>query len=556
MELISSFIRPFELDNPPLMRVGIAAMPAGEHLLLVDMHHIITDGISQSVLIRDFMSLYNGETLPALQLQYKDYAEWQQGMAQKKATEIRKEFWLRQLSPMPAPLELPIDFPRPLLKTYQGNWQGFTLSTAETRKLHSIAETEGATTFMLLLAAYNILLSKLSNQQDVLVGTVLAGRSHADLENIVGMFVNTLPLRNHPKGDMSFREFLSTVRSSTLASLENRDYQYEELIDALQLARDTSRNPLFDVIFSYQNFDRSELAVPGLTLSPYDDNNKVSKFDLALAASGSDEALYFDLEYSTALFKDETIARFIQYFRQILSAIVSDVDQKIDDIEIKMSAGDLEHLSRISKQALPAPKTKQQDIYEAPSNETEERLTAIWSDLLKIDPALISIDSNFFELGGHSLNATRLMLTIKKDFDHDLPLADVFSFPSIKELAAQISLRKDNAITTDESITLLKQGIGTIENIFFVHDGSGDVQGYVELVSELGNYNCWGLRSTTLSSFGPQSLKMQEAAANYIQRIKNIQPAGPYKIAGWSLGGSIGHEIVQQLEAAGETVDA
>ena len=332
--VIKQFVRPFDLEQAPLIRLGLIETNPQEHFLLVDMHHIITDGVTQRVLIQDFMALYANESLPELQLQYKDYAEWQQSSVQQERIAKQKEFWLNEFAETPTVLDLPTDLPRPLVRSYEGGLESFVLSAEATKKLRSVAAANDATMFMVVLAAYNILVSKLGGQEDVVIGTAVAGRPHADLENIVGMFVNTLPLRNYPKGELSFRDFLSSVRSATLAGFDNQDYQYEELIDVLQVERDTSRNPLFDVVFAYQNFEQSSLAVPGLLLTPYNNNHTVSKFDLILLATESGDELHFDVEYSAALFKKETIERFIEYFRNIVNAITLDVDKKIADIEV------------------------------------------------------------------------------------------------------------------------------------------------------------------------------------------------------------------------------
>jgi tyrocidine synthetase III len=332
--LIRKFVQPFMLDKAPLLRVALIELPKDEYLMLVDMHHIITDGVSHSVLVRDFMALYNNDPLPALQLQYKDYAEWQQGNKQQQKIAAQKAFWLRRFSELPPVLELPVDFPRPLVQDHRGGGERFSLTAAETRSLKLMAEAEGATLFMVLLSAYNILLARLSNQEDIVVGTAVAGRQHADLKNIVGMFVNTLPLRNYPTGSLSFRELLSAVKASTVAAFENQEYQYEQMVEELKIERDMSRNPLFDTTFSYQNFEETYLEIPGIRLEPYNSHHAQSKFDMTLAAAESGEQLVLDIVYSTALFRKETIRKFADYFRRIISAIVADVNIKIADINL------------------------------------------------------------------------------------------------------------------------------------------------------------------------------------------------------------------------------
>lgn len=332
--IISKFIRPFELEKLPLMRVGLIGISSGTQLLMIDMHHILTDGVSVNILSNDFMAFYNGEELPELQLQYKDYAEWQQSEEQKQERERRKTFWLSQFAGELPPAELPYDFQRPLVKSFDGSSIDFSIDADDTTRLHSIAEVEGATLFMVVLSIFNILLAKLSNEEDVVIGIPTAGRQHADLENIIGMFVNTLPLRNYPKGDLRFKEFLSEVKNNTLACIDNQSYPYEELIDQLKLERDTSRNPLFDVMFAYQNFERTGLNIPGLALKPWYRNRIISKFDLTLTAVEATDRIFLNMEYATALFTHQTVKRFISYFKKIVAEVIANADKKISDISL------------------------------------------------------------------------------------------------------------------------------------------------------------------------------------------------------------------------------
>lgn len=328
------FIKPFDLQSAPLMRVGIASTPQEEHLLIVDIHHIVTDGVSQAVLIQDFMAFYNNETLPPMALTYKDYAEWQQSEKQQEEIVKQRNFWKEQFASPPALLELPLDHKRPPVRKHGGAAVDFEISKADAARLQAIADQEGATLFMVVLAVYNILLAKLCNQEDIVIGTPVAGRQHADLENLIGMFVNTVALRNYPTSSQSFKDFLISVKESTHQCFAYQTYQYEELIDDLQVTRDTSRNPLFDVMFVFQNFSQAELELPGLTLEPQTWQSQTSKFDITLSTQESDEGLSFSFEYSTELFESATIERFVTYFKQIISAVTEDVDIRISDIDI------------------------------------------------------------------------------------------------------------------------------------------------------------------------------------------------------------------------------
>ncbi|UII31954.1 non-ribosomal peptide synthase/polyketide synthase [Fulvivirga ulvae] len=342
-DVIKAFIRPFDLEKSPLIRVGLLPISPGKHLLMVDMHHLISDGVSFGVLINDFMSLYNDETLQPLELQYKDYSEWLQKDEHKAAILRQRQFWLTEYSDEVNTLDLPADNPRPLSKSFRGESVSFEIDREETGRLKQITDTESATMFMAVLSMFNILLSKLGNQEDIIVGTPTAGRNHADLENMIGVFVNTLPLRNQVAGNLSFVQFLSQLKVKTLASFENQEYPYEELVDELKVPRDAGRNPLFDVMFVFQNIEESVLELPGLSLKPYHSGYSISKFDLTLSSAEVDGKLVMNFQYSTDLFKESTIKKFIQYFKQIVSEVTSNPEVRLSEIEI-LSEGEKDHL--------------------------------------------------------------------------------------------------------------------------------------------------------------------------------------------------------------------
>jgi amino acid adenylation domain-containing protein len=334
-EIIKDFIRPFDLTRPPLIRVGLISTDTPHtHILMVDMHHIVCDGVSLDILIKDFQQLWQEGALLDPVLQYKDYAIWERDAGQQHRIAGQKDYWCKEFAAAAPVLELPADYTRPMTKSDEGSSLSFTLDLAETTQLKTIGQQEGSTTFMVLLAVYNILLSKLSNQTDIVVGVPAAGRQHPDLEHMMGMFVNTLPLRNYPKEDLRFSEFLAAVRSRTLACFNQQDYPYELLIDDLHLPRDAGRNPLFDLMFVYQHAGVAELQLPGLVVKPFATTTTRAKFDLTLSAFENEEGIRLELEYATRLFKQETVARFIVYFHKIIDRIIQDQQVLLSDISI------------------------------------------------------------------------------------------------------------------------------------------------------------------------------------------------------------------------------
>jgi amino acid adenylation domain-containing protein len=332
--IIDRFIRPFDLSAAPLLRIGLIPLENRTHIFMVDMHHIISDGTSMGIMTRDFMALYGGKELAPLKVQYKDFSEWQNSAAEKEKISRQEEYWLRQFTGAIPALDLPYDFSRPPLKSYEGGTISFEINEEETAALNHMALEQGATLYMVLLAIYYIFLKKISGREDIVIGTPTAGRRHADLEPIIGMFINTLCLRNYSGKGESFSEFLQEVKVRTLGAFENQDYRLEDLIEKIDVNRETSRNPLFDVMFSLQNMDITEIKIPGLKLIPYEYENKTSKFDLILMGFEVADRLFFSLQYSSKLFKKEKIERFAGYFKDITTVVLADVDVKLDNINI------------------------------------------------------------------------------------------------------------------------------------------------------------------------------------------------------------------------------
>ena len=333
-QVAKSFIRPFDLMAAPLIRMAIVSSSSKDHVLIVDMHHIVSDGLSEDLLIQDFMNLYLGKDLPALKLQYKDFAEWQHANKQQSSLKRQRKFWLDQFSDRPDALTLAADFNRPKIKNTQGGNLTFDIDPKLVQDFKVLLEREGATLFVGFLSIFNILLSKLSHQEDIVVGSPVAGREHSDFESIIGLFVNTIAMRNQPTGDLSYRGFLHQVMSNTLASLDHQYYQFEDLVDDLDLERETSRHPLFDVLFVFQSLDDHQLLIPGLELGAYEDDRDIAKFDLTLGIVESGQKVTFTLNYAAALFTPQTIKRYAGYFDQLLRAVVANPATKLQEIDM------------------------------------------------------------------------------------------------------------------------------------------------------------------------------------------------------------------------------
>ncbi len=379
-ELIQSFIRAFNLEQAPLFRVGLIQIVSEEHILLIDMHHIISDGSSLGILVQDFMRLYAGENLPPLKIQYKDYAEWQRGTEVKKELLAQEQYWINEFATEITPLNLPTDFERPPVQSFAGDQLNFRIGE-ETGLLKQLALAEGTTLYVVLLTAYTIFLAKISGQDEIVVGTPVAGRNHTDLQQIIGMFVNTLALSNQITGELTIRETIRQIKDKTLQAFANQDYLLEDLIERLDLVRDLSRNPLFDVSFALQNMDIPEIEIAGLALKPYKYVKSTAKFDLNLVGLEVGNGLNFIMEYCTKLFTRETIERFMQYFTRILETIAYNPELKISEVEIISPEEKSWIIDQINDTRRDYPEDKLiQQIFEENVEQVPEKIALIFED--------------------------------------------------------------------------------------------------------------------------------------------------------------------------------
>ncbi|WP_440115897.1 amino acid adenylation domain-containing protein [Paenibacillus sp. QZ-Y1] len=341
----AKFVQPFDLAQAPLFRSTLVFAGVEEQLLLIDMHHIISDGVSMGVMIQELSELYQGRELPALLLQVKDYAVWEERFRQSEAFHTQKIYWLNQFNREIPRLELPTDFVRPAIQSFEGELHEHMLSTELSQKLRALASEKGVTLFTTLLAAYYTLLYHYSGESDIVVGTTVAGRSSAELEPVIGMFVRTLAIRTSTSPHETFEHFLLAVHQHMLDVYENDDYPLDQLIESLGERRDISRNPLFDTMFVLQNMDMSEFAIPGLTITQEPYKWQSSKVDMSWTVTDGLQ-LHIMVEYCTGLFKQGTVSRMIQKFIHLLEQITSNPNRLLGELSI-LSAEEREELLEV-----------------------------------------------------------------------------------------------------------------------------------------------------------------------------------------------------------------
>jgi len=316
----------FDLARGPLARAAALRLGKEEYVLLLNMHHIVSDGWSTGVFIQEMATLYQAfsagqpSPLPELLIQYADFAIWQREWLQGEVLDAQLAYWKEQLRDAPAVLDLPTDRPRPPIQTYKGATESFTLSESLTAALQALSREEGSTLFMTLLAAFDTLLYRYTGQKDIVVGSPIANRNRSEIEGLIGFFVNTLVLRTGLSGNPTFRELLGQVREMTLGAYAHQDVPFEMLVDELQPERDLSRTPLFQVMFVLQNAPMPLQGQSGLTFSPLEVDSRTAKFDLTLFMVETAQGLSGAWEYNTDLFDGDTMRRLVGHFQVLLKA--------------------------------------------------------------------------------------------------------------------------------------------------------------------------------------------------------------------------------------------
>ncbi|HEX8089520.1 MAG TPA: condensation domain-containing protein, partial [Blastocatellia bacterium] len=328
--------RPFDLVNGPMLRVGLLRLQEDEHMLVIVMHHIISDGWSMELFVREIVLLYEAfsagrpSPLHDLDIQYADYAIWERRWLESPGLQIQYEYWKRQLADLQV-LELPTDRPRPTVQSFQGAMRLLELPRELSSSLNEMSLREGTTLFMTMMAAYAALLHRCSGQQDIAIGTPVADRSQLNIEGMIGLFVNTLVLRIDLSGDPTYRELLNRVKRVTIDAFEHQDLPFDKLVEALQVKRDLSRGALRQVVFAMQKLVNDPISLPDLTITPLVEEIKigVARLDMSLFVWESGGVIKGALEYNTDLFDAGTIERFINHLHLLLGDMADDPARRI-----------------------------------------------------------------------------------------------------------------------------------------------------------------------------------------------------------------------------------
>ena len=332
--------RPFDLSAGPLFRAALLRVDEEDHVLLISMHHIVSDGWSLGVFFRELSALYGAyhegrkSPLTELPVQYADYAVWQREQLEGESLNRQLAYWKERLAGAPRVLDLPTDRPRPAVRTHRGAtvWTEFSAEVLE--RLQALGRSEGATLYMTLLGAFQVLLSKYSGSEDIVVGSSIAGRTRGEVEGLIGFFINSLVLRTDLSGDPSFREVLRRVRAVTLGAYEHQELPFEKLVAELQPERSLSHSPLYQVSFGLNNPDGSGPGLPGLRIESAYAGSETAKFDLSLGFVTGPRGLRAFLAYSTDLFDESTIRRMLGHLERVLEQVAADADARLSRLDL------------------------------------------------------------------------------------------------------------------------------------------------------------------------------------------------------------------------------
>ncbi|WP_258393852.1 condensation domain-containing protein, partial [Lonsdalea populi] len=331
---------PFDLQQGPPVRGRLVLLSEREQVLLVTLHHIVADGWSLSGFMRELGELYRAfsqkqpDPLPPLAIQYADYAAWQRRWLQGEVLQSQLAYWREQLADAPPLLELPTDRPRPSVQDYAGGYIDFTLDATLTAGLKALAARHETTLYMTLLAGWTLLLYRLSGQDDIVVGSPVAGRTRTELEPMIGFFANTLALRNRVDGAASIGVLLAQVKATTLAAQAHQDLPFEQLVEALNPTRSLSHSPLFQTMLAWQNASDNALQLHGLQVEPYNGEMFSAKSDLLLSLGEEQSLITGHIEYASSLFDRTTVERYARYLKMLLRAMVNDETQPVAQLPL------------------------------------------------------------------------------------------------------------------------------------------------------------------------------------------------------------------------------
>ena len=581
-----SFVReeirkPFDLRNGPLLRTALLRLGPEHHILVITMHHVVSDGWSAEVLIRELAEHYSAfvagqePNLKPLPVQYSDFTILQRHLLGTERIEEQLSFWRSTLAGAPILHNLPCDRPRPERPTYAGANQILQLDSGLVSELQRFARHQRSTIFMLLTAAFVVLLSKYGKQKDILLGIPVSGRNLVETEPLIGFFVNTLVLRTSVANNMTFNDLLIQVRESLLDAMSHQDVPFERIVDAVRVPRGLGYNPLFQIMFATFRAAVQSRQFGPLTASPYVIGGNTSRFDLSVnVIEGLDNTWWVQAEYSTELFDHPRITSMLEAYTMLLRTILADSHRQISDLQISHFGEDISANvqqsstpdamptsiagSSVNGRAHSWPDRLSKSIAStntgsaAPPIDVEGKLIDIWQQRLKISS--IGVDDDFFALGGNSLLAIALVTEVNRAFGSKLPVSSLFRDGTIRSMANRL---RGRSAWKSSFVPLTRTGIKPV--LFAAGSYSRE---YIDLSRSLGRdqpfyqMDVYALQEERSLAGNPVLTTVQDIAAHFVLDILSLQPSGPFFLAGRCEGGIIALEIARQLQRQGRQIGA
>lgn len=535
--------RPFDLARGPLVRARLVRTSGVEHLLLLTLHHIVCDGWSNGLILRELSALYGAfaegkpSPLAELPLQFADYADWQQQALASHTLEPHFAYWRKQLAGDLPALELPADHPAPSGGGKPAGairWRPIPAALA--RDLKTLGAQERASAYMVYLAAANALLHRVcaDRPQDIVLSSPSANRGRAELEGVVGLFVNPLLLRTDLAGNPTFRELLARVRQTALDAFTHADAPFEWIIEEIAPRR-------LQVNFLHQQAFLQPSRLPGLTMTPLRSASGGAVFEWTLGAIEDADGVRLCLEYNSARFDPATIDRTLEQYQTVLEEAAAAPEMRLSEFSVAANA---------PRPPLPAPAAPPASGHGAPYLTVHFQMIEIWQELLQVSP--IGIHDDFFALGGNSLLALRMLARAEAACGRALTPAALFQKATIEHLANELLTGGGGPAPT----ILTVQAAGARTPLFYLH---GDLTGggyyTMKLARGLGAEQPFYTLPPVDVNASAGRPSIAEMAAAHVEAIRSVRPRGPYALGGFCLGGLIAFEVAQQLAAAGELVE-
>jgi thioesterase domain-containing protein/acyl carrier protein len=538
-------LRPFSFEHGPILRARLMRLASDDAVLQLTTHTIVYDDWSTGVLIKELSAFYSafagGASLPDgdLPCQFGDFVRWQQRWLQGPDVESHLDYWKRQLDPASSVEHLPADFPRPPRNSNRGARQTAVLSPAQADALKALSRQQRVSLFMVLLAGFQALLHRHSGHEEISVASCVANRPLLEVEGLIGRFGNSTLYRANLAGNPSFVELLQRVREVTLMAACHQEVPFAMVLNRIDAGAGRIRIPPFQSMFILQNAPKEKWQLAGLKVAfvPYEPGT--STYDLIVWLK-TEPALQITFEYSTQLFEQATINRFLSDYLAILETIVKNPAERVSNIHVstKPAPGCREPVSMPARQGY------------GPGDEAgvESRMIELWEEILGVRP--IEAIQDYFGLGGDSLRAVRLMGRINEVFRSQLPVSVLLEAPTPRKLAQLLCRPQSDAV----SVLVAVQPKGARPPLFCVHGHGGEPVYSAELSRRLGpNQPIYGLRSLGHCG-GAVHDTIPEMAAHYVRAVRTVAPRGPYYLGGYCVGGMIAYEMARVLRAQGEEI--